>query len=272
MECQYYKEQITLLLTDSLDQTQRRELEEHLANCADCQVEFQVSQKIWNLMGEVPKPVPSDTMAAGFKAILNHYKKEQEAKQGPLRDWITKLGELWHVQVQPRFALSLTMIVIGFVAGYFLTRSGQSTLSYNKQIESLSSQVSEMKQMMMLTLLQDPSASQRIKAVSYTDEIGKIDPKVTDALLTTLNEDPNVNVRLMTLEALVKYANDPKVREGLVQSLVRQDSPLMQSAIADVMVKLQEKSSVRYLRQLLHKKDLNQMVKTKIEQSIHKLI
>ena len=93
-----------------------------------------------------------------------------------------------------------------------------------------------------------------------------------DALFTTLNEDPNVNVRLATLDALVKLAHDPKVREGLVRSIDLQDSPIMQSAIADVMVKLQEKSSVQYLQKLLGKKDLNQMVKINIEKSIQKLI
>jgi hypothetical protein len=40
-----------------------------------------------------------------------------------------------------------------------------------------------MKQVMMLSLLQDPSASQRIRAVSYTDEISNVDLKVIDALL-----------------------------------------------------------------------------------------
>lgn len=272
MECTYYKEQITQLLMNSLDETQRRNMEEHLASCSDCQLEFQEAQKLWNLMGEYPKSEPSDTMPSGFKAILNQYKKEQEAKQSQLHLWATRLYELWDVQIQPRFALSLIIAIIGFVAGYIVSKPGPSTQAYNKQIESLSSQVSEMKQMMMLTLLQDPSASQRIKAVSYTDEISKIDPKVIEALLTTLNEDPNVNVRLMTLEALVKYANEPKVREGLVQSLVQQESPLMQSAIADVMVKLQDKRSVKYMHQLLRKKDLNDMVKIKLEQSIHKLI
>ena len=46
----------------------------------------------------------------------------------------------------------------------------------------------------------------------------------------------------------------------------------MQSAIADVMVKLQEKSSVQSLQELLKKKDLNKMVKVNIEKSIQKLI
>jgi hypothetical protein len=125
---------------------------------------------------------------------------------------------------------------------------------------------------MLLSLLNDPSASQRIRAVSYSDEISNVNQKVIGALFTTLNEDPNVNVRLATLEALVKLAGEPKVREGLVRSIDLQESPLMQSAIADAMVTLQEKSSVPYLQKLLSKKDLNQMVKINIEKNIQKLI
>jgi HD superfamily phosphohydrolase YqeK len=55
-------------------------------------------------------------------------------------------------------------------------------------------------------------------------------------------------------------------------SINLQESPLMQSAIADAMVKLREKSSVEFLQKLLNKKDLNQMVKHNIEKSIQKLI
>ena len=98
-----------------------------------------------------------------------------------------------------------------------------------------------------------------------------VDLKVIDALLTTLNEDPNVNVRLATLGALTKLADDPRVREGLVHSIEQQDSPIMQLAIADVMVKLQEKRSVRSLQRLLNKKDINPKVKLNIEKSILKL-
>lgn len=272
MDCSNYREQITLLLTDSLGLEERRELDNHLANCPDCQKEFQASLKMWNLMEDVHIPEPSDTMVAGFKAILQNYKKENVTHEGHMPAWINKLQELWHLQVKPRFAFGLIMIVIGSGIGYLLNRPEQNKLAYNRQIDSLSSQVSEMKQMMMLSLLQDPSASQRIRAVGYTEEINKADDKVINALLETLNEDPNVNVRLITLEALVKYANEARVREGLVQSLIKQDSPLLQSAIADVMVKLQEKRSVQYMQKLLQRKDLNGMVKIKIEQSIHKLI
>jgi len=46
----------------------------------------------------------------------------------------------------------------------------------------------------------------------------------------------------------------------------------MQAAIADAMVRLQEKRSVGSLQDLLKKKALNEMVKQRVAQCIQKLI
>lgn len=272
MECKDYRELFPLLLTDNLDEIQRRDLEQHLEGCTECRQEFEVASEIWNLMGELPQPEPSPAMRQGFEAILSNYKEELIARRNPVKEWYNLFREYWLLKARPRLAFSIVMVISGLVIGYLLHRPSQSNLAFNRQIDSLSSQVTEMKQLMTLSLLQDPSASQRIRAVSYTEDLGSVNDKVADALLATLNEDPNVNVRLATLDALVKLAADPRVREGLVRSINLQDSPIIQSAIADAMVKLQEKSSVRSLRQLLQKKDLNKMVKVNIEKSIEKLI
>lgn len=272
MDCKDYREQFPLLLTNALDQAQKSEIENHLAGCADCRTEFEAARKIWDLMGEIPQPEPSESMRTSFDAMISNYKEELITRRNPFNEWINWLREYWLLKAQPRLAFSLLMVAFGLTLGYILHRPGQTAITYNRQIDSLSSQVSEMKQIMMLSLLQNPSASQRIRAVSYTDDLSNVNLKVIDALFTTLNEDPNVNVRLATLEALVKLANEPRVREGLVRSINLQESPIMQSAMADAMVKLQEKSSVQYLQKLLSKKDLNQMVKINIEKNIQKLI
>ncbi|HLI92657.1 MAG TPA: HEAT repeat domain-containing protein [Puia sp.] len=143
--------------------------------------------------------------------------------------------------------------------------------SESRQLEALAAQVHEMRELMMLSLLQNPAASERIKAVSYTSEMRHADPNIASALLATLDNDPNVNVRLTTLEALTHYADDPAIREGLVQSILQQDSPLVQVALADVMLKLQEKRAISPFRKLLQQKDLNETVRTKIQQTIVRL-
>jgi len=147
-----------------------------------------------------------------------------------------------------------------------------ATGSEKQQLQVLSAQIHEMREMVLMSLLENPSASERIRGVSYTSEISKVNKNVINALLSTLNNDPNSNVRLITLEALTHYADDPAVREGLVQSILQQDSPLVQAALADAMLKLQEKKAVPSLKELLHQKDLNEMVRMKIRQTLTRLI
>jgi hypothetical protein len=147
-------------------------------------------------------------------------------------------------------------------------KAGAATAS---QVQALSRQLREMRQMMMLSLLQNPSASERMRAATYADDSRIISPDILAVLLTTLNSDPNVNVRLTTLDALTQYARNPAVREGLIQSILQQDSPLMQAALADVMLKLQEKRSIQSFKKLLQEKGLNEMVRSKIEQVITRL-
>ncbi len=272
MECEKYREQLTSFLDGSISDSQKAELTHHLEVCGECREEYEALQKVWYLMGDLEQPEPSAKMEADFRTALSASKNEKTERESHSGKWIDKLMEFLSVQVQPRLAYSVLLIAIGLVGGYFLRQPQQQSVAYNQQIDSLSSQISEVKQVLMFSLLQDPSASQRIRAVAYTEEITNVDLKVIGALFTTLNEDPNVNVRLATLEALTKLADDPRVREGLVQSIEQQDSPIMQTAIADVMVKLQEKGSVKSLQRLLNKKDINQKVKLNIEKSIQKLI
>jgi hypothetical protein len=92
------------------------------------------------------------------------------------------------------------------------------------------------------------------------------------ALLQTLNSDSNVNVRLAAIESLTNYVDNPMVRQGLVQSIPNQESPLLQITLANLMVALQEKASIEPFRQLLKEKQLDTTVKKRIEKSIQSII
>jgi HEAT repeat protein len=128
------------------------------------------------------------------------------------------------------------------------------------------------RQNMVLTLISQSSATDRLKAVGYTSELLQADERVIKALLFTLNHDENVNVRLVAVEALSRFAADPGVREGLVRSIAQQESPLVQVALADAMVALNEKRSVAPLRELLRRQGTDMYVKEKLESSIRILL
>lgn len=267
MNCENAKERLTGWLSNQLTASERKAIDNHLAECPDCQQEFETDKELWQLLGKaVVVPEPSGAMREGFYAMLDNYKKtEAKRSRNSWQDFVEKFQQWWTPQLALRVAYSACLLSIGLFVGYWLNRP------QDVKMEALTTEVQQMRQMMMLSLIENPSASERLKAVSYTKEITEVDDKVLQALFTTLNNDPNVNVRLVTLEALAELAHDPKVRQGLVLSLSKQESPLVQVALADVMVKLQEKRSIKAFRQMLRRDDLNDLVKTKIQQTIKDL-
>jgi len=272
MTCEQAKGRFTDWVNHSLNEADHLTVEKHLAECADCQAEFSANSELWEMMGRIQTPAPAEDMQLRFNTMLKSYKESiQPVKPGTISALKRGVREFFRPDYAIRYAYAMVLLVIGGFLGYQLNRPHTTEVAYAQQIDTLATQVQEMKRMMMLTLIENPSATERLRAVSYTSEISNADPVVIEALLTTLNNDPNVNVRLVTLEALTQYAGDPAVRKELIQSLTLQDSPMVQAALADVMVKIQEKKSIKAFRKILQKEDLNQFVKAKIEQSIKDL-
>lgn len=228
-----------------------------------------IEKTLWEQMGKLPVPEPSKDVKTRFHAMLDTFKAEEESKkEGLFQTTVERFKSLFAYKPAYNWAYAMILIVISSGAGYFIGKPNSEVATNHNEVKRLSSEVQDMKQMMMLSMLENPVATERLKAVSYTQELNNVDDQVVDALLTTLNFDQNENVRLVTLEALIQLADNPKVREGLVESLLTQESPLMQVALADAMVKLQEKRSVKQFKELLRKENLNDAVKGKIEKTI----
>ncbi|WP_072052981.1 HEAT repeat domain-containing protein [Hymenobacter terrenus] len=273
MNCERTQEQLVDYLSSQLTDTEQAALTAHLATCAECREELQTTQRLWQIMGAVPTPEPSPSLRPEFYAMLATFKKE--VKNAP--DYSLKgLWQRWLSLQIPlpvlRLAYSLCLIGVGLLGGYWLNNKGQEKAADQQQITALAAEVGEMRQVLLLSLIDNPSATERLRAVSYTKELDDPNSRVVNALLSTLNNDSNVNVRLATLEALTPLAqDDATVRLGLVHSLAKQRSPLVQSALADVMVQLQEHRSVQPLRRLLKQPNLDESVKSKIQESIQTL-
>jgi len=208
---------------------------------------------------KLKEPIPSRSLDSKFYDLLS--KETRKSKKFDFSSWFT--FESWI----PKLSVSVVLIVAGFIGGTMLQKN-----TGGGEVKELAKEVSGLKEMMMISMLEQESATDRLKAVSLSEEIQGPSKKVTEALFKTLNADPSVNVRLAALDALNNYAKSPSVREGLVRSIAQQDSPLVQVALADLMVTMQEKSSVKELRKILQQKSTPKEVKKRIEESIKVLI
>jgi hypothetical protein len=267
MKCEHYREMFLDHNKGLLGASERAELQLHLDSCAACREEMAGMRSIWDELGNFNVPEPSDEMALKFQLMLNDFKQADD-QPGRLVDWKERVKQFWQLQYRLPLAYAILVVVAGVGAAFWIERNS----SEKQQLQALQAQVHELKQTMMLAMLDNPLASERIKAVSYTSNIRNLDKKVIEALLETLNNDPNVNVRLSSLDALARLVNYPEVRSGLIQSIAGQESPLVQSAIADVMLKLQERRAVKSFKELLRQKGLDEDVRDKIKTTITKLI
>lgn len=247
-------------------------LDTHLSTCASCQHERVHIEQLrqWIRIDQAPQPTPQ--LQTRFEHMLVELAKEQPAaNQSGWMNRISQLQNYWFLLRGPQLAFTLFVLALGITAGYWWRGQNPPSEFAQQQQDTTSGQVRQLQQLMVLSLLENSSATERLQAVSMCTQLPDPDNQVIDALLTTLNYDPNTNVRLVTLEALTKYARTPRVRQGLVEALAHQDSPILQLALADLMVKLQEKRSLQSLRQLLRQRGLVPEVKTKVEHSIRTL-
>lgn len=201
---------------------------------------------------------PSMRLDDQFYAMLAAEKKKQRGYSFQWPSWSF---------LMPRLAMASVILILGFAGGFWLRRPAEGS-----DVAALTKEVTELKEMMMLSLLENESASDRLRAVSLTRELGNASDKVTKALFATLNNDPNVNVRLAALEALIPFTSQAAVREELVRSIALQESPLVQVNLAELMVAMQEKKSVDELKKLMESDKTPKEVKEKIRKSIEVLI
>ncbi|WP_281542291.1 HEAT repeat domain-containing protein [Maribacter aestuarii] len=254
-------------LTDSLNENERLEFEKFLKDNPEYQEKFNGFSETWSEVDNLEVPETSAIMDERFYDMLHGEIKRSETTNNNSRSWIAYfLERLW----KPQVAYGILLLCIGLGFGYFLNFNSTSnpketTIVANPETE-------EVRERLVLTLLEQPSANQRLQGISEANKITKVDEKVIKALLETLNGDANVNVRLAAIESLTNYIDKPVVREGLVQSIVNQDSPIVQITLADLMVALQEKKSIAPFKTLMRSNELNASVKQKLETSIKSII
>ncbi len=225
----------------------------------DLRQELNADETIWEQLGSIETPEPTATMDTKFEAALSGYLTASAQRSGVafrVPEW---LAVNWR--------MGLTFSLVGVFVGFILFRNP----AQQSEISALTSEVSSMKKMMMLTLIEQPGAQQRIKAVSMAQEFVEVDEKVIQVLGNTLQQDENVNVRLAAIDALMSYWDNATAREVMVESIAFQSSPIVQSSIADAMLSLREKQAIPEFEKMMSEDEINIAVKPKIESTIDQL-
>lgn len=262
------EEQYMSLITDYIDGTltgdREREFRRYVQEGHIVMQEVEAMKEMQGVISEAELPEPTEAMSEGFYAMLAEAKRAEKSESP---GFLEQLSQAFFTTLFGRLAFGISLLVVGVLAG--MSFGGGSA---NGEIVALTEKVADMQQTMMFNMLEEESVTERLKGIQMSNELPRSNQKVTDALFVTLNGDESTNVRIAALQVLEGYADDPAIREGLINSISQQESPLMQVALAELMVELQEKKSIDEFRQLMESDNTPEEVKSTLEESIGKIM
>jgi hypothetical protein len=271
MKCKKIQELFIDKWAGTLDDDSRAYLESHISQCPSCRQEWEDLNELWNQLGKIPSEDPGPAVRSRFYSMLHSYRYDMDRSEvmtSPHPSRSRYSGGTFVLQPIFQFGLAAVLLLAGFFGGYLL-RSGRNG---HEELAGLREEVREMRQMVTISLLKQQSASERLKGVSWSSQVSQPDTKFLSALMSTLNYDSNVDVRLAAIDALSRFSAYPDVRSGLVKSLPMQNSPLVQISLIDLLVQLHERQSIDVLKRIADDAGQNQFVRQRAEWGLKKLI
>lgn len=263
MKCDRAKE---LMAAAWLEERTHRELasaeapafRQHLETCAECGSEMAALGGLWERLADMPAPEPSQALDVRWQSTLESLLAlSQPTSRKPVSPtWL--FANFWPRSPFWNAAVALACLLIGLLVGTNMPRQ-------NREIAKLHEEIANTREMVALSLLQQQSATERLRGVNYTGLMQTMEPQVVSALTEAVAHDPSVNVRLAAVDALSRAAlsktsGSPGVLQSLTQSLPRQDSPMVQAAVIDFLVDARDRRALGALRQLAAQPDLNPAV------------
>lgn len=271
MKCKDVQLLLPELLTGDLENKTEAAIHAHVQTCQACRADVESLRALWSELGSLPEEKPGPDLRPRFDAMLAAYKQGMQHAMPKItfrerfNIWLEKW---WPRQPLIQFASAAACLIVGVLIG-FQFRSSEPRVN---QIHSLQHEIEEMRQVTAISLLKQNSPSERLHGISLGARIEQPGSAILQSLLQTLDTDPNVNVRLAAVDALYLFRNKSQVRRGLIESLSRQTSPLVQIALIDLLAEIREKKSIDALKQLIQENNLNVEVKQRAETGLRQLL
>lgn len=272
-----------------------QDVQEHLTGCPECRAEAEALGGLWDRLALLEAETPAEELRERFDAVLSAYRAGLEAGAGagvtaapepagtppagrPSREhreqspwWRRLLDSIPAGRPGFQLAYGLLALVLGVGLGSVVTGTGPGTGSNGGaggDIAQLRTEVRALHELVALSLLDAPSATERLKGVAFGSRMDRPDREVLDALLQAATRDPNVNVRLAAIEALAPVASEPRVLEPLARALPEQESPSVQVALVDVLLASDGETARQAAVSLLEREEVHPEVRRHVQERL----
>lgn len=145
-----------------------------------------------------------------------------------------------------RFASVAACLAIVFTLGFWTLNSGN-----------------EEKRDQLLADLQDVSTGTRLEAVYEFDDVyQKEDQEIIKVLIKTLLEDKSNNVKIATIDALLKFPQNEEIRKCFIEAIDKEKQPLVQIKLINSLSILREQRAKKPLEKIINNKETFPIVKS----------
>lgn len=137
-------------------------------------------------------------------------------------------------------------ITIVFSAGFwFLNQDNNSTVQKD-----------------LMASLDADSAGKRLEGVyAFNDDYRKEDARIINRLIEIIHKDENANVKIATVDALLQFPSNEKIRKNLIKALEKEDKPLVQIKLIKALSILRENRAQKPLEKIINDKQTYPIVK-----------
>lgn len=214
-------------------------------------------QQLWRDLEGLPQEAPSQRLRRRFYDELEHADRRMDRR----RRWLSLFSA-------PGLAAALGCVVVGVMIGLLLRTSRAPEHS---ELAQLQQQVAILNRNLVLDRLENDSASKRLLGVIEAGDLAGHDPEVMRALLERAVDDRVHSVRTAAIDAIGPRLGTPAVGDELMASLENAESPLVQLALADMVLRYGNPKQLEQLLRLsergrLHP-DVAQHVKTSVSRN-----
>jgi hypothetical protein len=179
-------------------------------------------QQLWDELRSLEQAEPPPRLRRAFYDQLDRRK--------PTGRWRSLSG----LSGAPGFVTAAACLVAGIVLGLLVNKSPAVEQA---EFARLQQEVAVLNRSLILDRLENASAGKRLLGVLEAVPVAQHDSEIARALVTRAVEDRVYSVRSAAIDAIGPQLSAPGIGEELMSSLERSESPLVQLALVDLILR-----------------------------------
>jgi len=201
-------------------------------------------QQLWQALDDLPRADPPASLRRSF---YNELEKAGSPGWGArLRGWLGLSGNSGWVT-------ATACLLIGFgVAQMAVERGGVEP----SRLAALEENISLLNRQLVLDRLQNDAPGTRLLGVYTASSLVQNDQQIAQALLIRASEDPSQSVRSAAIDALGSQLNSDAVGGELMSLLESAESPIVQLALVDLVLRNGSQQQISQLLRLANENRL----------------